>query len=39
MAYLNPASPPKPKEERRLRRVVDRDDLQILIPLRERPNG
>jgi predicted ATPase len=39
MAYLNPASPPKPKEERRLRRVVDRDDLQMLIPLRERSNG
>jgi len=39
MAYLNPSSPPKSKENQRLRRVVDRDDLQMLIPLRERSNG
>ncbi|MEW6664573.1 MAG: AAA family ATPase [Thermodesulfobacteriota bacterium] len=39
MAYLNPASPPKPKDERRPPRVVDRDDLQMLLPLRDRANG
>jgi predicted ATPase len=39
MAYLNPASPPKLTEERRKRRVVDRDDLQMLLPLGERSNG
>lgn len=39
MAYLNPASPPKPVKERRSRRVADREDLQMLLPLRERIHG
>ncbi|MBI5605074.1 MAG: AAA family ATPase [Deltaproteobacteria bacterium] len=39
MAYLNPASPPRPKGDHRPRRVADRDDLQMLLPLRERSNG
>ncbi len=39
MVYLNPASPPKPDKERRSRRVADRDDLQMLLPLVERSHG
>jgi predicted ATPase len=39
MVYLNPTSPPEPRRERRLRRVADRDDLQMLLPLVERSNG
>jgi predicted ATPase len=39
MIYLNPASSPPPKKERRSRRVVDRDDLQMLLPLRSRTDG
>jgi hypothetical protein len=37
MVYLNPSSPPIPRKESR--RVADRDDLQILLPLREQPHG
>jgi predicted ATPase len=32
MAYLNPASPSQTTEARRPRRVIDRDDLQMLLP-------
>jgi len=32
MAYLNPASPSQTKEQRRPQRVIDRDDLQMLLP-------
>jgi len=32
MAYLNPASPLQTTEVRRPRRVIDRDDLQMMIP-------
>jgi len=39
MTYLNPASSPPPKRESRSRRVVDRDDLQMLLPLRSRSDG
>jgi predicted ATPase len=39
MAYLNPATSPKPKEEGRSKRVADRDDLQILIPFKGRSDG
>jgi predicted ATPase len=39
MTYLNPASSPPLKIERRSRRVVDRDDLQMLLPLRRRLDG
>jgi hypothetical protein len=32
MAYLNPASPSQIKEQQRPRRVIDRDDLQMMLP-------
>ena len=32
MAYLNPASPPILEHARRMKRVVDRNDLQMLLP-------
>jgi predicted ATPase len=32
MAYLNPASPSQTKEQQPPRRVIDRDDLQLLLP-------
>jgi predicted ATPase len=35
LAYLNPASQQEPNRERRSRRVVDREDLQMLIPFRQ----
>jgi hypothetical protein len=38
LAYLNPASPSQPMEKRRTRRVVDRDDLQMLLPFGRRAN-
>lgn len=39
MTYLNPASSPPPKSAPRSRRVADRDDLQMLLPLRGRSDG
>ena len=39
MAYLNPASPSQPKRKRRTRRVVDRDDLQMLLPFGRGTDG
>lgn len=39
MAYLNPASPPKVEFSRRFKRVVDRDDLQMLLPFRRCIDG
>jgi len=39
LAYLNPASPPQPKTKRSIHRVADRDDLQMLLPLRGRSDG
>ncbi|MFH1351880.1 MAG: AAA family ATPase [Pseudomonadota bacterium] len=39
IAYLNPASPSQSKEKQRPRRVADRDDLQMLLPLRSRSDG
>ncbi len=39
MAYLNPASSPPPKRPPRARRVADRDDLQMLLPLWGRSDG
>jgi predicted ATPase len=39
LTYLNPSSPPPLTREQRPRRVVDRDDLQMLLPLRVRSDG
>ena len=39
MAYLNPASPPIPKPTQRTKRVVDRKDLQRLLPFGRRIDG
>ena len=39
MAYLNPASPSQPDKKGRTKRVVDRDDLQMLLPFGRRNNG
>ena len=39
LAYLNPASPYRREKKRRTRRVVDRDDLQMLLPLKRRVDG
>lgn len=39
MNYLNPASSSPPKRAPRSRRVADRDDLQMLLPLRSRSIG
>jgi len=39
MAYLNPASPPIGEFPRRIRRVADRDDLQMLLPFQRRSDG
>ena len=39
MAYLNPASPPNFKIPRSVKRVVDRDDLQMLLPFMRNIDG
>ncbi len=39
LAYLNPASPYIREKKRRTRRVVDRDDLQMLLPFGRRVDG
>ena len=39
MAYLNPASPPNLKPVRRMKRVVDRNDLQMLLPFGRNIDG
>ena len=39
LAYLNPASPHKLEKKRHTRRVVDRDDLQMLLPFWRRVDG
>lgn len=39
LAYLNPASPSESQKNRRTRRVVDRDDLQMLFPFGRRTDG
>ena len=39
MAYLNPASPPDIKLTHKIRRVADRDDLQMLLPFGKCING
>jgi len=39
MAYLNPASPPTPRIPRSVKRVVDRDDLQMLLPFARNFDG
>ena len=38
LTHLNPAASP-PRIERTLRRVADRDDLQMLLPFRRRSDG
>jgi predicted ATPase len=39
MAYLNPASPPSPTPTRRIKRVSDRNDLQMLLPFGRNIDG
>jgi predicted ATPase len=39
LVYLNPASPYRREKKRRSRRVVDRDDLQMLLPFKGRVDG
>ncbi len=39
MSYLNPTSSPSPKRTPSSRRVVDRDDLQMLLPFDGRSDG
>ena len=39
LAYLNPASSPRPGITRRTKRVVDRDDLQMLLPFGRQADG
>ena len=39
LVYLNPASSPRPGITRRTKRVVDRDDLQMLLPLGRQTDG
>ena len=39
VVYLNPASPYRCEKKRRTRRVVDRDDLQMLFPFKGRVDG
>jgi predicted ATPase len=39
LTYLNPASPPQPKTKLRTKRVVDRNDLQMLLPFGRRTDG
>ena len=39
MAYLNPASPPSLKPAQRIKRVADRNDLQMLLPFERSIGG
>jgi hypothetical protein len=39
IAYLNPASPPNTESPRPVKRVVDRNDLQMMLPFARNTNG